>query len=626
MNKIILIYIALSYSAVNLLLGQSLYVPLEFQEAYENNTRSLDGKPGQDYWQNKSDYIITARLNTETGLLSGSAKITYYNQSPDTLDRIVLRLYPNIYKSNSVRDFPLRANKSHEGMIINTLTVNSKNYNLTDETLLVFTSTNLTIKDLYILPGKKTYINISWEFIVPKEIGIRMGQYDSTSFFIAYWYPQIAVYDDIDGWDMTEYTGAAEFYNDFNNYDVKITVPNNFGVWATGELNNPQDVLTSEILKRYNNALESEETINIIKLEDYTSHAHLYNNTNETNTWNFIANNINDFSFAVSAMHLWDAKTVKYVNDKVFINSVYKSDMMTMYESCDIADKAIDLLTKELPGVKFPFPKLTVFNGSGGMEYPMMINMSGSEERIWTVYTLVHEIIHMYFPFYMGINERKYAWMDEGITQMLSEYVQYEIDKSIDFRERNVKRYLEYAGQFDDIPMMVPSYLLRGDPYRNTSYFRPANAFNMMKDFMSEPIFKKAIQEFIKRWNGKHPTPYDLFFTLEDVTDDDLNWFLEPWFFKSGYPDLSIDTAFVKDNVLKIQINKEGELPIPAAVTIKFKDGTTKKVYRTASAWKNEDDDFIWIETEIDKKPLQIILGNNYIPDTDLSNNIWNFK
>jgi aminopeptidase N len=143
---------------------------------------------------------------------------------------------------------------------------------------------------------------------------------------------------------------------------------------------------------------------------------------------------------------------------------------------------------------------------------------------------------------------------------------------------------------------------------------------------MGDAVFKKALQEYMKRWNGKHPTPYDFFFTFEDATDDDLDWFYEPWFFKQGYADIGIDTVSVKDDLLKIAITKEGELPIPIAVTVKFKDGSVKRAYRSATAWKNEENDMVWIEMEIDKKPSNIELGNQYIPDVDSTNNYWLFK
>lgn len=624
--KIRILSIFLFTFTFSVIFSQSLYVPLEFQEAYENGTRSLDGKPGADYWQNHADYKIKANLNPQSGILSGSEEITYFNQSPDTLDKIVIRLYPNIYKKDAMRDFPYTSSDDQQGMKIQLLSAGKKNYDTSSDTSLEFSGTNLTIKNITVLPGKQVTLNINWEFKIPGETGIRMGQYDPKVFFIAYWYPQIAVYDDIDGWDLTEYTGTAEFYNDFNNYDVKITLPNEFGVWATGELQNPQDVYTQNILTKYSEAQVSADIVNIISKSDLESGSPLFSSTSENNLWYFKAKNVSDFTFAASSKYLWDGKSADAGGKKVFVSAVYSPNAVTFYEACEIASRTVEMMSKDLPGVQFPFPKITVFDGRGGMESPMMVNMSTGNERIWTVHTVVHEVAHSYFPFYMGINERKYAWMDEGWTQMLSEYIQYELDKTIDFRARNVKRYLDYAGQFDEFPMMYPSYMIRGEMYGNHAYFRPANAYNMMKDFMGDAVFKKALQEYIKRWSGKHPTPYDFFFTFEDVTDDDLAWFYQPWFFNHGYPDLAVDTAFVKDDILKIEITKEGEIPVPIALTVKFKDGSIKRAYRTVSAWKNEESDAVWIDMEADKKPALIELGSQYIPDADSANNFWQFK
>lgn len=627
--KNILAFITLLYSAV--FYSQDLYIPLEFQSAYEDGTRSLDGKPGADYWQNKSDYKISARLNPTAGIISGSAVITYYNNSPDILDRIVLRTYPNLNKKGIVKDFSFSKDEFTDGMIISALSVNKKSYDIKADTTLENTGTNFVIKNLSIAPGKQAVINISWEFKIPFENKVRMGQYDSTTFFIAYWYPQVSVYDDIDGWDMIEYTGQTEFYNDFNTYDVKITVPNNYCIWAAGDLVNAERVLAPQIYDRYKEAMVSAKTISIIKANDYLLKMSLFNNSSETNTWHFSAVNVPDFTFGAAVNYLWDGKSADAVNKKVFVSAAYNPASLDFYEVCDVSAKTVEMMSKDLPGVPFPYPKITIFNGGGGMESPMMVNQGSSTQRIWMVYTAVHEVAHSYFPFYMGINERKYAWMDEGWAQMLSEYVQYEIDKTIDFRARNVKRYLDYSGQFDEVPMMYASNEIRTDMYGNHAYFRPCNAYNIMKDFMGDASFKKALQEYMKRWEGKHPTPYDFFFSFEDAADDDLTWFFEPWFFKQGYPDVGIDTAYIKDDLLKIKITKEGELPIPVALYVKYKDGSSQKAYRSASVWKStggdeDNEDEIWIEMETTKRPALIELGNPYIPDADTTNNNWNFK
>lgn len=609
--------------------SQELYVPIEFQEAYEDGTRSLDGKPGADYWQNHSDYKISVTLDPLESTINGTATIVYFNHSPDTLDRIVIRLYQNINKAGTVKDFPLDAKDLSEGILISSLTINKKTYNVPEDTNIENTGTNLEVKDVTVLPGKQAYINIAWSFRVPRKNIVRMGQYDSTTYFIAYWYPQIAVYDDIDGWDLNEYTGTTEFYNDFNNYEVKITAPNNFGIWAPGILQNPQDVLSAEVLSRYSHALVSDEIVNIITPADYVPETQtiVFNNSAQTNTWHFKASGIPDFTFGAAANYLWDARLADGgPGKKVFVSAVYNPAKLDFYEVCEVACKTVELMSRELPGISFPFPSLTVFNGGGGMESPMMVNQGSNDERIWMVHTTVHESAHSYFPFYMGINERRYAWMDEGFTQMLSEYVQYELDKTIDFRARNVKRYLDYAGQFDEVPMMYPSFMVRGEMYGNHAYFRPANALNILKDFMGDVQFKRSLKEYIKRWAGKHPTPYDFFLTFEDVTDDDLDWFWQPWFFHQGYPDLAIDSVIVKDELLKIEITREGLLPVPIALTVKFKDGSTRRAYRSAAVWKAEDEDAIWIEMETDKKPAMIELGNLYIPDVDSTNNIWLFK
>jgi len=610
--------------------SQSIYVPLEFQAAYEEGTRSMDGKPGADYWQNKSDYKINVSLNPTAGVISGTAVITYYNNSPDILDRIVFRMYPNINKKGALKDFLFSKDEYTDGMVISSLSINKKSYDVKTDTSIENTGTNLVVKDLSIAPKKQTVINVSWEFKIPKENLVRMGQYDSTTFFIAYWYPQVAVYDDIDGWDMIEYTGQAEFYNDFNNYDVKITLPNSYGVWATGSLENPNEVLAPQILSRYKDAMVSNKVTGIIKANDYLLKMAVFNNSAETNTWHYTAAGVSDFTFAAASNYLWDGMAADGLSKKVFVSAVYDPSSLEFYEVCEVAAKTVEMMSRDLPGVPFPFPKITVFNGSGGMESPMMVNQGTNKERIWMIYTTVHEVAHSYFPFYMGINERKYAWMDEGWAQMLSEYVQYELDKTIDFRARNVKRYLDYSGQFDEVPMMYPSYNIRSDMYGSHAYFRPCSAYNIMKDFMGDASFKKALQEYIKRWAGKHPTPYDFFFSFEDATDDELGWFYEPWFFKQGYPDLGIDTAYVKDNILRVQVTKEGDLPVPVALYVKMKDGTSKKAYRSASAWKpganGDEEDEIWIEVEMDKKPSGIELGNQYIPDADTTNNYWIFK
>jgi hypothetical protein len=226
----------------------------------------------------------------------------------------------------------------------------------------------------------------------------------------------------------------------------------------------------------------------------------------------------------------------------------------------------------------------------------------------------------------MGINERRFAWMDEGWTQMLSEYIQLAIDTTIDFRQRNVKRYLDRAGKFDELPMMYPSFEMKRSAYGYASYFRPAAAYNILKETLESyenGLFKRALKEFIYRWSGRNPSPYDFFFTFEGVSGQDLEWFWVPWFFQQGYPELGIDSVYMDKWKVNIAVNKEGTLPVPVFLEILADDGSIMKITRAADIWK-AGDDYVLITEDMDGRyALSVRLGSKYIPDIDSTNNVW---
>ncbi len=249
-NIILIPLIAILFSFQSLS-QEKLFIPRNIQSAYEKGTRSPDGKPGAEYWQNSSDYKIEVEVDPSAYLFNGSEEVTYYNNSPDTLKRIVLRLYPNVFKKGSARDYAINPEAVTDGVTIEKISVSGRSINLENQS--IFRVTN-TIAVIYlpepILPKSSIDLSIEWSFSLSPKATLRMGVYDSTSVFVGYWYPQIAVYDDIDGWDYINYGGQEEFYNDFSNFDVNITLPNNFGVWATGELQNPEEVLNSKYFRK----------------------------------------------------------------------------------------------------------------------------------------------------------------------------------------------------------------------------------------------------------------------------------------------------------------------------------------------------------------------------------------
>ena len=244
-----------------------------------------------------------------------------------------------------------------------------------------------------------------------------------------------------------------------------------------------------------------------------------------------------------------------------------------------IAKEALEYFSTDLPGVPYPYPSFTVFNGGGGMEYPMIINDESNTTEAGTVGLTSHEAAHTYFPFYMGINEKKYAWMDEGLAVMLPIKFQSQVEGN-DPLGRNAGYYAVFAGKELEMPLMIPSILLRSPSYRVASYSKPGVAYHYLQDFLGRDTFRKALQEYIYRWNGKHPIPYDFFNSFDDYLGKDLSWYWKPWFFEFGVPDLAIKSYDKKNNLLEMEIEKVGNIPIPIKISL-MKDGVSvKEIYQ----------------------------------------------
>lgn len=607
----------------------TLFVPLNIQQAIKHGTRSEDGRPGPDYWINHTDYTIQVDLNPRTRLLKGHEIFTYFNNSPDTLRHLVLRIYQDNRKLGNARDWPIDPSDLHEGVDIDQLKIGGQDYSMEGEKSRVErTGTNMFIKLRDPLsPGSHISGEVAWQYIISRKSNIRNGAYDSTSIFVGYWYPQVAVYDDIDGWDGYNYSGVQEFYNDFNNYDVKITVPQGFMVWSTGILQNADAVLAEKIAKRYKRGLQSDEIEHIISEKDYTKSDRL--TAPGPLVWHFKAEQVPDVAFATSNHYLWDMTGTVVDSagrNRVVISAVYKSADKNFHNVAQIAKESIDYYSKELPGVPFPFPRLTVFDGKGGMEYPMMVNEGASSRWAGTVHVTSHEICHSYFPFFMGINERKYAWMDEGWATVIPYDLQSRLSTGYDPVKRTIITYESVAGSEMDLPMIVPTIVYGSNSfrpsYRNEAYNRSGTAYLMLQDLFGKKLFKKALKEYINRWHGKHPGPFDFFNTFSEVSGRNLDWFWKPWFFDFGYPDLGIEDVIQKKNKVIILIKKVGELPIPVHLILIYSDGSEQTIDRNLDGWSSGQAG-IMLTVSTKKKVKSVKLSSPHIPDVNTENNIF---
>jgi len=620
MRKVKLISIVLFISFTMLAPAQKVPVQTEFKNAIENETRTMKGIPGSEYWINHSDYILDADITIEndTVWISGKAQIRYYNESPDSLRMIVLRSYPDAMADAAIRNyyiFPQNETPQvqYSDLIIENDTVPSA--------MLMGrrTSTNLMVRlQEPLAPGKSLSMKLGWKYFLHPNINIRQGHYANDAIFVAYWYPQVAVYDDIYGWDMTDYAGIVEFYNDFNNYDVSISLPAGYLVWAGGVLQNPSEVYPSAIMEKVDAALGSDEIVKIIEESDLP----VDHGDRKRLTWKFKSKNTPDFSFAASKTHLWDASGLEVEEGRrVLVSAVYPESSKHYHKAAGFARNAVEYLSFTCPGVPYPWPSMTVFNsgeGGGGMETPMMVNNGDQNNEISADEVVFHEIAHSYLPFYTGTNERRFAWMDEG-------WATYQGTKWSDASRMSTtgsfnQVFNMVSGSANDLPLMIPTYsIFDGLASNFNSYVRAAQAFMTIEDQLGIDGMNKAWKIYTERWHHKHPAPWDLFAIFEEVAGEDLDWLILPWYFE--FKSQELELASVDNEQGTVVVKNTGGLPLPVYLELEYSDGSKKKIHRKPEVFKKDSEVLIDIENASNLKSVK--LGNPYFFDRNASNNEW---
>jgi hypothetical protein len=634
MKKTALLFVILLFASISLAQKSSFYYPKNILKAYEKGTRSYDGKPGPNYWTNHADYKIQAELIPEKRKIKGTVHIKYYNESPDSLRTIVIRLYQDFLKKGTPRSSRVSLNDETDGTQIDTMMINGVGLDLKSRDLRIMKrGSNMMINNLpmKIAPKASAEIVLKWSVLIPKETRIRMGAYNDSTFYVAYWYPQIAVYDDIDGWDQVQYEGGAlEFYNDRNNFEVELTVPQNYIVWGSGLYQNLEEVLKPELAVRYKQAWLSDAIVKIVTQDDLKKGTTIGSGKN---TWKFKGENIPDFSWATSSGYLWDATTAEVDDNgrRVLTDAAYPPESKTYEEVALFAKLSVQQLSVDQPGFPFPYPKITTFNGEtkggGGMETPMMCN-NGVSGRGGQAGVTLHEIAHTYFPFFMGINERKYAWMDEGWATFFTSANHMNVveEGTGDSFEGNIRGVGVMMGNEADFPLTVlSSNTPTSQNYGFNSYTKASTAYYFLKEALGEEVFKKALLEYINRWNGKHPLPYDFFNTFNDVAKEDLSWFWNPWFFEPGYPDLGIKSVKAVKEGTEVIIEKTGNVPVPIDLEVTFTDDSKEKIYNKITVWKTGAKEFV-VNIKNGKEIKRVELLDDHSPDGKLKNNVWEKK
>ncbi|GAB3997598.1 M1 family metallopeptidase [Spirosoma daeguense] len=620
MKRLIFLYLLLSTSG--LLQAQSLYMPRNVKKAYQKGTRSMDGKPGKNYWQNTARYAININTAPPSRTIQGNETITYINNSPDTLKALVFKLFINSHKPGAIRQNQASDNYLTSGIHIDKYTENNVARQWPSEGVGTWHPMQLT-KPL--MPRDSVKVTFDWHYDVSIESG-REGVLDSTTFFLAYFYPRVAVRDDYYGWDQTNFTEAQEFYSDFNHYTLNVTVPKDYLVWATGDLLNPNEVLQPTYAKRLAESMKTDSLIHVATAQDVASR----NVTTQqpTNTWRWKGSYVPDMALCISNQYVWDASSVvvdKTTGRRASVQAAFKDDAADFHQMVSFGRHSLDWFSNNWPGLPYPYPKTMLVQGFADMEYPMMVNDSSTPDLNFSRFVAEHEIAHTWFPFYMGINETRYGFMDEGWTTAF-EYLISQSDlgneqATKNFQQFRVNYWINDPSAEEDLPIITPTNVLSGAAMGNNEYGKAALGYLALKELLGDVAFKKGLHEFINRWHGKHPTPWDMFNTFNNATGKDLNWFWSNWFFSNNYIDYSIKNVATTASQTTVTLENIGGYVAPVDVIVTFADGSTHTYHQTPAIWQTNQKQTV-IKLATNKKVESVKLDGGIFMDADLSNNV----
>jgi hypothetical protein len=616
--------------ALTLMLGyagmasaQELYTPRNIKKAYASKTRSRSGLPGERYWQNKGRYDIQLKVNAPSGVVYGQENIRYINNSPDTLKSLVIRLICNLHKVNAPRSGYVSRDFLTEGVTIDTFLVNGTNVPFDNDIATVGAVSlpkPLNARD-------SLDLHVSWHYTL-SELSGREGKIDSTTFFLAYAYPRISVYDDYNGWDQIGHTDRVEFYSDFNDYNVAVTVPKNYVVWGTGVLQNAAEVLQPAIAKRLQDSYTSDQLMHIAGKEEMSGGK--VTQQKDWNTWKFTASHIADVTFGTSNHYVWDAASVVVDSTsgrRTSVQAAYDDAAADFHHSVDFSRYALDWFSRNWPGIPYPFPTMTAFQGFADMEYPMMVNDATVGEQLGFAQLVQdHEIAHTYFPFYMGINESRYAFMDEGWATTF-EYLIGIAEKGKEAADKfyqmfRVNYYINDPAAEEDQPIISQSHQVSGAGYGNNAYGKPSLAYLALKDLLGDQLFRKSLHAYMNNWNGKHPMPWDFFYSINTASSQDLNWFWNNWFFSNNYIDLQLAGVKAKSNNAELTVLNNGGFAIPFDVVVTYEDGSHTTTHQTPAVWKSGNKR-ITVNVPVSKKVAAVKLDGIIYVDYTPADNEW---
>ncbi|HWR32792.1 MAG TPA: M1 family metallopeptidase [Chitinophagaceae bacterium] len=633
------------------LFAQSVY---DHKEAFNpqfypypgNDFRSASGEPGPKYWQNRADYKINCTLDTAKHGVSGEVEINYTNNSPDNLKFLWLQLDQNIYKKDSRATATTTeaggrwANaKFTDGYVIKSISVEANGKSFTPKNIVSDTRMQVWLQDALKAAGGKVKMNIKFEFIIPEYGTDRMGRLKTKNgivYEVAQWFPRMCVYDDIQGWNTLPYLGAGEFYLEYGDIEFSITAPADLIVAGSGELINPQECLTAEQVKRWEAAKNSDKTV-MIRSENEVTHPNS-RPKQAACTWRFKIQNTRDVAWTASKAFIYDAARINLPSGKkCMAASVYPAESITKngwQRSTEFVKASIEHYSKKW--FEFPYPAATNVAGIvGGMEYPGIVFCSSgsSGSGLWGVTD--HEFGHTWFPMIVGSNERKYAWMDEGFNTFINGFSTEtfnngEFNEASFFGDPNSSFMVKYTfGERMDGLYTIPE-VIQQDNLGIVAYSKPAQMLTALREVvLGKDRFDAAFREYINRWAFKHPTPWDFFHCMENVSGEDLSWFWRAWVLNTWKLDQKVkDVSYIDNKPEKgadITIENLEKMVMPVSILVKETNGKEHKLNLPVEVWQRGAAWTFTVNTTSEIKEV-VLDPDKKLPEWNRDNNTWKKK
>jgi Peptidase family M1 domain len=608
-----------------------------------NRFRAADGSPGPDYWQNSADYEIRAQIDTATKQLSASEIITYTNNSPQALSSLWIQLDQNIYRKQSRSSFASgwQRDQFTDGFILDSVEIERQGRTRQADYLVADTRMQIRLDEPLTPRGGKLRIHLVYHYIIPGKFGGRTSWATTQQgeiYDVGQWYPRMAVYDDLRGWDTLPYLGS-EFYLEYGHFDYYLTVPANMVVAASGELQNPREVLTPSQLARLQQARSSDQTVMIVTADEVGTVASRPKPSG-TLTWHFKMNQTRDVAFSLSNAFIWDAARIRLPNNgEALAMSFYPLESAgeaAWGRSTEYLKHATEKFSQRW--ASYPYPvAINVAGPVAGVEYPGIVfdGMGAKGKDLFWI--TAHEIGHTWFPMMVGFNERRDAWMDEGFDTFIDVYESDDFSNGI-YGPKRDSEYTPGGGNpvEEIVPLLndteAPVMVTRADAikekYRHSvSYFKSALGLILLREqILGTERFDWAFRKFIRDWSYRHPTPSDFFRTMQSEGGEDLSWFWRGWYFNHWTLDVAAKgVSYVNDDYrqgARVTVANLGQLIMPVILEVHFQDGSTTRIRVPAETWVQKTEYAVNVDSQQSISSVTVD-PDHVVPDSDRSNNVF---